>query len=152
MLIGQFSSKLTDKNRLSIPKKFRQELGNEMIIAKWYEGCLILVSKENWLNLKKRLIGETGLIISPVRDIDRFILGSAFEVSLDSQGRFVLFDILLNYSEIRDEVMFVGLEDRVEIWAKEKWSEIENNAEEKASMAIETIAITKDKNKNEKNS
>ena len=51
MLIGQYTSKLTDKNRISIPKKIRAELGDEMIVAKWYEGGLVLVSKENWQKL-----------------------------------------------------------------------------------------------------
>ena len=108
MLIGQYVSRLTDKNRISVPKKIREELGEEMIIAKWYEGCLVLVSKENWQKLIKRLIGEAKLIISPVRDIDRFVFASAFEADLDGQGRFVVPESLINYSGIKDEVVFVG--------------------------------------------
>lgn len=143
MLIGQYISKLTDKNRLSVPKKFRQEIGDDIIIAKWYEGCLVIVSKENWNRLKKRLIGETGLITSPVRDIDRFVLGSAFEISLDDQGRFVILDNLMNYADITDEVVFVGLEDRIEIWSANKWRDIEKSAMKKATAALEEIANRK---------
>ena len=140
MLIGQYTSKLTDKNRVSIPKKIREELGSEIIAAKWYEGCLVLVSKENWQKLLKRLIGKATIIISPVRDIDRFIMASAFEVGLDRQGRFVLPDNLMKYANIVSEVVFIGLGDRVEIWAADAWSELEKNAEGKASVAIEKIA------------
>ena len=140
MLIGQHTSKLTDKNRISVPKKFREELGSEMIIAKWYEECLVLVSRENWQKLVRRLIGDARIIISPVRDIDRFIFGSAFEADLDNQGRFVLSESLINYARIETEVVFVGLGNRVEIWSAEAWKELEEIAEKKASKAIETIA------------
>src|SRR3989337_3031564 len=140
MLIGQYVSRLTDKNRISVPKKIREELGEEMIIAKWYEGCLVLVSKENWQKLIKRLIGEAKLIISPVRDIDRFVFASAFEADLDGQGRFVVPESLINYSGIKDEVVFVGLGDRVEIWRVTIWQKLEGEAEKKASLAIEKIA------------
>ena len=140
MLIGQHTSKLTDKNRISVPKKFREELGSEMIIAKWYEECLVLVSRENWQKLVRRLIGDARIIISPVRDIDRFIFGSAFEADLDNQGRFVLSESLINYARIETEVVFVGLGNRVEIGSAEAWKEVEEIAEKKASKAIETIA------------
>src|SRR3989344_4239659 len=117
MIIGQYSSKLTEGNRISIPKKYRDELGEEIIIAKWYEGSLILVSKQYWKDLIERLTGKSRIIAAPVRDIDRFIYGSAFELEFDGQGRFVLPEMLKEYAKINSEVVFAGLGDRVEIWA-----------------------------------
>jgi MraZ protein len=140
MLIGQYTSKLTEGNRLAIPKKFREELGGEMIIAKWYEGSLVLVSKDNWQSLLNRLTGKEVLITSPVRDIDRFVMGSAYEVNLDSQGRFVMPEALGDYTRSGIELVFVGLGDRVEIWPQVAWQKLEEKAEEKASKAIEKIA------------
>lgn len=140
MLVGQYTSKLTDKDRISIPKKFREELGDELIVAKWYENCLVLVSREIWEKLLNRLLGESKLITAPVRDIDRFILGSAFEIKLDSQGRFIVPEVLRIYADITDEVTFIGLGDRAEIWSAGKWMEIEKVLETKASEAIETIS------------
>src|SRR4030042_935472 len=140
MLIGQYTSKLTDKERIAIPKKFREELGEELIIAKWYENCLVLVSYKTWQNLLKRLTGKVELVTEPIRDIDRFILGSAFEIRLDGQGRFVLPEVLREYSGIDDEVIFIGLGDRVEVWPSQKWKQIEGDLEKRASEAIERIA------------
>ena len=114
-----------------------------MIIAKWYEGCLVLVSKKNWQELIKRLIGRGTIIISSVRDIDRFIMASAFEVALDVQGRFVIPESLMNYAGVTAEVVFIGLGDRVEVWSQDAWLELEKKSEEKASLAIEKIAKTK---------
>lgn len=140
MLIGQYKSKLTDKDRLAVPKKFRHELGDELVLARWYENALVLVSLPKWQELKKRLVGETGLITGPIRDIDRFILGSAFEVTVDKQGRFVLAEALKTYAQITGEVVFVGLEDRVEVWSLENWQQLELVAKDKATKAIEKLA------------
>ena len=140
MVIGQYTSKLTDKERIAVPKRIRQELGEELIIAKWYENCLVLVSYEAWHKLIKRLTKGIELITAPVRDIDRFIMGSAFEIRLDNQGRFILPEVLKTYSGINNEVTFVGLGDRVEIWPSDKWRNFEEVSEKKASAAIEKIA------------
>jgi len=140
MLIGQYLSKLTDKNRLAVPKKIRDEVGDKFIVAKWYEECLVLVSTDTWQDLVNRLVGLGKIIISPVRDIDRFIMASAFEINLDSQGRFVLPEELIKYANVEGEVVFIGLGDRVEIWALDLWRKLEVDAEERASIAIEKIA------------
>lgn len=140
MLIGQYKSKLTDKFRLAIPKKFREEIGDEFVVARWYEKCLVMVAKEDWDSLAKRLTGESRIITTTVRDVDRFILGLAFEVKLDAQGRFIVPEKLLIHSGIRDEAVFVGLEDRIEIWSAQNWKELEESVEEKATAAIEEIA------------
>lgn len=140
MLIGQYDSKLTDKDRIVVPNKFRQELEKELVVARWYENCLVLVSKESWRKLLEKLTGKSDLVVSPVRDIDRFILGSAYEVNLDSQGRFIVPGVLISFAQIRAEVVFVGLGDRIEIWSKQNWNELEENIEQKASEAIEKIA------------
>lgn len=143
MVIGQYKSKLTDKDRVSVPVKFRHELGEELILARWYENCLVLVSKGNWEKLLRRLTGGSQIVISPVRDIDRFILGSAFEAKLDSQGRFIIPEFLINYAEISHEVVFVGLGDRVEVWSSKKWEDLEQSVKEKAEKAIEKVAVSK---------
>lgn len=140
MIIGQYYSKLTDKSRLSIPKKFRQEIGDDLVIARWYESCLVLVAKNDWEKLIRRLTGEGRIVTSKVRDIDRFISGLAYEVGLDKQGRFIVPDKLLVHSGIEDEAVFVGLKDRIEIWSRQNWEELEKKVDEKATIAIEQIA------------
>lgn len=140
MIIGQYISKLTDKDRIAVPKKFRSELGNKLIISRWYENCLILVSEESWNKLLSRLGNQDGLIITPRREIDRFILGLSFQVDLDSQGRFVLPESLKKFSGITDDAIFVGLGDRIEIWPLTKWQELEEDVEVRAAKAIDKLS------------
>lgn len=121
MLIGSYASILGEKRRTAIPKKFLAELGDVPIIAKWYEDCLVIVSIEFWNSVLTRLTGKEGRLELGVRDIERFIIGSAFEVEPDEQGRIVVPEILVGYAKLQKEIVFVGLGDRVEIWNKSDW-------------------------------
>ncbi len=140
MIIGYFENKLNDKGRTALPAKFRHELGTEIIVAKWYEGCIVLIGSKSWLGLIGKLSGESKIVTSSVRDTDRFIMGSAFEIILDDQGRFVIPKSLRDYANIGGEIIFLGLGDRVEIWDKKRWSEREKYVAEHAAEIIENIA------------
>jgi MraZ protein len=123
MLIGSYLGNLSDARRVAVPKKFLKELGDSPILAKWYEDCLILVSSAFWERLLARLTGGKKTAGLGVRDIERFILGSAFETEPDEQGRIVIPEILASYADLSKEAVFVGLVDRVEIWSRASWDE-----------------------------
>lgn len=120
MLIGEFEGKLTDKNRLAIPKKIRQELEEGLIISRGYEGCLLLLDKKRW-EVFENLINKSSVLSLSLRDTKRFILGGAYELELDEQGRFVVPSTLLSYAHITGEVMFIAIRDWVEVWSKIEW-------------------------------
>ena len=140
MFIGHYYSVLTDKGRTAFPKKFRVQIGEAGICAKWYEGCLVIVGEDKWGALLERLTGKSEIITKPVRDTDRFILGSAFEIDFDAQGRFVVPKVLRDYAQLSDEIVFVGLGDRVEVWNKKDWEEREKKVADEAEVLIEEIA------------
>ncbi len=139
MVIGLYETKVTGKRRLAIPKKFREKLGSTLIVAKWYEKCLVLTGEEGWDDLFKRVTGDIKMITSPVRDTDRFILGSAYEVNPDDQGRVVLPEKLINWAGIKSEAVFLGLGDRVEIWDKAEWEKKEKQIGETAEELLEKL-------------
>ena len=122
------------------PSKFKKILGTQVIVAKWYEECIVVVNANEWESLLNKLTGKEEHITVSVRDTDRFILGSAFEVELDAQGRFVVPKVLLNYAHVEKEAVFLGLGDRVEIWDAKAWKEKEKEVQETASALIEKIA------------
>ena len=122
MIIGEFRNKLVSGNRLAFPKKFRDEMGAKLIITKGYEGCLVIVDEKGWASLIEGAAGGP-FVNQSVRDTSRFLLGSAAEIELDDQGRFVLPTSLKDYSSISEEVVFLGLRRWVELWSQDKWTE-----------------------------
>ncbi len=136
MLIGEFETKITDNNRVAVPKKFREELGNDLIILNGYEGCLIIVDESKFLALTKDIVAGR-FINDAVRDMTRFLVGSAQEIRLDKQGRFVLPQSLRDYACLESECIFLGLFSWVELWSKSRWMErkeyVKTNAAEIAN-------------------
>jgi MraZ protein len=140
MLIGSYLGNLSDARRVAVPKKFLKELGDNPILAMWYEDCLILVSSAFWEKLLARLTGGKKTAGLGVRDIERFILGSAFETEPDEQGRIVIPEILSSYAALGKEAVFVGLVDRVEIWSKAAWDEKSVNLAKTTREYIEELS------------
>lgn len=140
MLLGTYQVKVAPGRRVFVPASLRSDLGENFIIARWYEECLVLVAISSWEALYKRLTGSQKIIVSPIRDTERFILGSAYQVSLDEQGRLVLPEPLVNYARLGDEISFIGLGDRVEIWDTNTWGEKQKKLTQTASEIIENIA------------
>lgn len=122
MLIGEYKSKLGEKKRVSLPKKFRDQLGENLILTRGYEQALIVVNEELWKKVATEVM-EGSFINKDIRDTSRFLVGGAKEIDLDPQGRFVIPETLLEHAEIKKEVVFIGLVNWVEIWDKEKWDE-----------------------------
>lgn len=139
MLIGELEGKLTDKNRIALPKRYRDELQGRVFVTRGYEDCLIILDEKRW----DKLI--SGIEVKPflnrsVRDTKRFIVGGAAEVRLDSQGRFAISENQKKYANITHAVTFVGIIDWLELWSLEKWelkvNELKNSAEEIAERLI----------------
>lgn len=143
MFVGTYLVSVTSGKRTAIPSVFRQKLGSSIIIAKWYENCLVLVENNSWSALLERLTGGEKMIIKPVRDTEHFIFASAYEVEVDDQGRIVLPDRLVSYAGLGEQVYFLGIGDRVEIWNKETWEKKESLVSVEAETYIEELSKKK---------
>jgi len=135
MLIGQYDGKIDSKGRTAFPKKFREILGDKLIVTLGYENSLIVVSEKNWKALLEGTEGRP-FIQSETRETQRFLLGGASNVELDGKGRFILPAYLREFGKIKDNVVFIGLSRYVEIWDKDRWIEYSNNLEKN----IDTIS------------
>jgi MraZ protein len=139
MIIGEYKQKIGDKNRIAFPKKFREELGNKLIVTKGYEGCLLVLSPAQWEEVVSGSV--SGPFVSGlIRDTSRFLLGSATEIELDSQGRFVIPPYLIEYSAIDNEVVFLGLGRWVEVWSDKNWQEKKAEIEGNSSSIADKLA------------
>jgi len=135
MLIGQYESKITEKHQVALPKKFREILGDRLIITKGFENCLIVVSVDNWKTLLEGTEGKP-FTNKGTRELQRFLLGNATDIELDTKGRFVVPEYLREFASIKTELIFAGIERFVEIWDKAGW----DDQQKELSRNIESIA------------
>ncbi len=117
MLLGEYNHNLDAKGRVSIPAKFRDDLGQTFIITKGLDNCLYAYSKEEWKTFEDKLKSQP----SSARNFVRFFFAGAAECEIDKQGRINIPQNLREYASLTKDVTIIGVSTRVEIWDKEKW-------------------------------
>ncbi len=131
MLTGDFKHNLDAKNRLFVPSKYRDELGESFIVSQSIRGnYLKMYSTEEWeryiapIKLLDRKTSEEAL---------RFLNGNAAVVSPDSQGRIILTPKHVSFAAIKKGTIILGCGDYAEIWAEETYNK---NSEEQDMEAL----------------
>ena len=120
LLLGNYQHTLDDKNRIRLPAKFREKLGNEYILLPGTSGCISLYpasAEEKFI----RAVNEMGEFSADNAETIRSLTEMAATVEADSQGRFMLPYDLLRIAKIDKDVRSLGLVDRVEIWSEERY-------------------------------
>jgi MraZ protein len=131
-LVGWYSHSLDAKNRVFIPAKFREELGDEFYITRKFDKFLSVLTSAAWEEFMKKLdaIPET----EAVQVLD-FILGSAQKCVPDASGRIILDEKLIKHADIKKNIVFVGNGRQIRIWSEEHWIEQEEHRDENAILA-----------------
>lgn len=128
MLIGQYKHTIDIKKRLALPIKFRGELGDNVIITKGVENCLVVYTQKEWEVMSQKL-ANLPVSQSEARGFTRHLLASAMEASLDKLGRILIPDYLKEYASLSKNVVICGLSNRLEVWDEKKWLDYSKNAE-----------------------
>ncbi len=139
MVIGQYQNKVSIAGRVALPKKFRTQLGANFIVTQGYEESLLMVPFENWDNLVSSTVNKP-FLVGQARDTVRFLLGSASQVDLDEQGRFIVPQYLRDYAKIRDEIVFLGLGSYIEMWDSAKWIQYKTSLNDRIEDIAEKLS------------
>ncbi|MDD5085956.1 MAG: division/cell wall cluster transcriptional repressor MraZ [Candidatus Omnitrophica bacterium] len=126
MFYGEYVHGLDKKDRAIIPAKFR-EIFKENFVEKFYvtrglDKCLFVFTEAEWKN-QERKFKEMPFTKSEARRFNRLYFSGACDVVCDKQGRILIPQYLKDYAGIQKNIVIVGVSDRIEIWAKEKWDE-----------------------------
>ena len=120
MFIGEYQHSLDSKNRIIVPAKLREGLGNKFVITKGLDGCLYAYPLDEWKILEDKL-KTLPLTNKDARTFVRFFFSGACEVELDKQFRGLIPQNLKEYAKIEKDIVSIGVLSRVEIWSKEMW-------------------------------
>lgn len=134
MFMGEYHYSIDDKGRITIPSKFRYELGENFIVTRGLDNCLFIYPKSEWNNIitKYRELPNT----KNARDFMRFFLSGATECEFDRQGRINVSTPLMKYADLNKECVIIGVNDRLEVWSKDRWTNfIETNEENLSDIA-----------------
>ncbi len=141
MIIGTYFHTIDDKNRLSLPSKFRKEMGRKVVVTPGLDSCLFVFTAKEWEVISGRLSGNEGSMFkADNRSLNRYLLGMAVEIEVDAAGRMLIPEHLRERAKLQSKVVFVGVRDRVEIWEEAAWQQYSKEVEKRADELAETYA------------
>lgn len=135
MFMGEYHHNIDEKGRLIMPSKFRDALGDEFIVTRGMDSCLFVYTKESWNKLTNEL-NELSFTKKDVRAFQRFFLSGATMCEFDKQGRINITTPLASYAALSKECVIIGVNDRIEIWAEDKFNSfLDENIENISDIA-----------------
>ncbi len=138
MLIGEYLHTLDSKKRLSLPAKFRKEVGRKVVVTRGLDSCLFMFPQAAWIKIATKLsnlpVGQ-----ADTRGMARFLLAGAVETEVDGAGRILIPEYLKEFAELRSRVVLAGVSDRIEIWNEKTWEEYKKRLEKSADQMAQAL-------------
>ncbi len=140
MFTGEFEHSVDSKNRIFVPAKFREELGESFMVVRTFRGTQLMVySLEGWNAYIEKIRKEDRAVYEQA---SRYLHRIAIQVSPDAQGRILLTTTLLDHAGINKEAYFVGCGDFCEIWSKENYvAAVENEDDNEIRKMLESLGL-----------
>ena len=144
MFMGENSHTIDAKGRIIVPAKFRESLGDNIVVTKGLDNCLFVYTSEDWRKFEEKL-RTLPLTNKDARKFTRFFLAGAAEMEIDKQGRILIPSVLREFAALEKDVVLVGVGSRIEIWDKARWNEsisIYDDDMEEVAENMESLGFT----------
>jgi len=138
MLIGEYIHTLDDKRRVSLPAKFRKEVGKRIVLTHGLDNCLFIYPMKQWEKISEKL-GDLSMGQADTRGFNRFMLAGAVDTDVDSMGRILIPDFLKDFAHLKGKVALLGVHDRIEIWNDKAWNQYKGRIEKQADGLAEEL-------------
>jgi MraZ protein len=136
MLLGEYEHTIDDKNRLTLPAKFRGDFEDGCVVTRGLDGCLWAFTPEGWDNYRESILATLHPLSKEGRQMQRHFYSGASETAPDKQGRVSIPPALLARAKLGRDVVVAGVNDHLEIWDRAAWkrelAEVEGSAEDVA--------------------
>lgn len=138
MFMGEYQHNIDAKGRIIVPSKFREELGEQFVLTRGLDQCLFAYPMNEWHLLEEKL-KKLPLTKKDARAFTRFFFSGAVECELDKQGRINIPSPLRKYATIEKECSVIGVSNRVEFWAMDKWEDFVDISEDSFAEIAENM-------------
>jgi MraZ protein len=144
MLLGEYEHTIDDKNRLTLPAKYREAFAGGVVVTRGLERCLSAYPREQWERLVGSWLDPLNPFSKEARQMHRYYYAGASEDKPDKQGRVTIPAALLQHAGLGREVVVAGVGDRAEIWDRDTWRKQLKEVEGSAEHVAERLATQLD--------
>ncbi len=138
MFMGEFQHNIDTKGRLIVPSKFREGLGESFVLTRGIDHCLFAYPMDEWKILEEKL-KKLPVTKKDARAFTRFFFSGAVECEIDKQGRINVPSPLRKYANLEKECIVIGVSNRIELWARDSWTDYVEESEESFAEIAENM-------------
>ncbi len=125
VFLGNIEAKTDTKGRIFIPALFRRQLQvtseDKLVMRKdVFQECLVLYPESVWNEELNELRSKLNKWNANHQNVFRQFVSDVEIISIDGNGRILIPKRYLQIAGILGEVRFIGVDNKIEIWAKEK--------------------------------
>lgn len=142
MFLGTHTPKLDEKGRFFLPAKFRDELGEGLVITKGQERCLMVYARDEFERQAQAVMNGSSTL-QKIRDFQRMFAAGASEEVPDRQGRVTIPAVLRAYAGLDKEIAVIGAFNRIEVWDLAAWTAYEAAQDDVFSRMDEEIVAAR---------
>lgn len=137
MFMGEYHHSIDSKGRIIIPAKVRDDLGENFIVTRGLDGCLFVYPKKSWDRIidKYKQLPDT----KDKRQFMRIFLSGATICEYDLNGRINIPNPLIEFADLKKDCIIIGVDEKLEIWSKERWEDFISNNEENISLLADSL-------------
>jgi MraZ protein len=136
MLLGEYEHTIDDKNRVTLPAKFRQPFDDGCVVTRGLDGCIYVWTPDSFEHYRDSQLATLHPLSQQGRRMHRHFFSGASESAPDKQGRVSIPPALLTHAKLGRDVVVAGVNDHLEIWDRAAWkrelAEVEGSAEDVA--------------------
>jgi transcriptional regulator MraZ len=136
---GHFEYALDAKNRLNVPAKIRAAFSGGVVLAQGLEPCVTIWVPDEFERWTESFLSNLNPLSPERRKLTRYFAGTSFDGELDSAGRVILNQALIEHAGIEREVVIVGNLDHLEVWDRGRWGEERSSLNQEISGIAESL-------------
>lgn len=140
MFIGTYEHTIDEKSRLTLPARFREGMGDGVVLARGLDGNVAVYPRETWTMTVEARISVLDPLSREARELRRFFFSGAAESNVDRQGRILVPAVLTRHAGLERDVIVAGNYDHLELWQPAAWEQHLHAVEGSAEHAAERLA------------
>jgi MraZ protein len=140
MLTGVYEHTIDDKNRLTLPARFRQSFADGVVVTRGIEPCLAVYTREGWEDFRSSRLAGLDRFSREAREMNRYLFSATVDTELDKQGRVTLPAGLIAKANLGRDVVVAGAGEYLEVWDREAWGVEIEDVERRAEVVAERLA------------
>jgi len=144
MLLGEYEHTLDDKNRITLPAKFRAAFAAGVVVTRGMDGCLYVYRQEDWDKLVDSRLAGLDPLSQEGRRMHRFFFSGAGEAGRERLGGVMIPAALIEHAGLGRNVVVAGVRDHLELWDGAAWRKEMKEVEGSAEDVAERLATKRD--------